>query len=168
MAATLQTTFSKAFLWKTFRNIFVFWFNFYLRLFQRTQLTMRQHQFRYRLGAVMQQATTWLNVGPVCLFLGVNNNTKTMIQVLWKIQSGHNSAHRQMDGHTVECRYNAVQYNIILPVLLKWLRQNINESLKPQKTLYISSWRASYRLSLVMILEKINRVITAPHCIRWN
>ena len=33
--------------------------------------------------------------------------------------------------YTVPCRYNAVQYNMILHTPLQWLGQIINESLKP-------------------------------------
>ena len=36
--------------------------------------------------------------------------------------------------YTVECRYNTVQYNMILYTSLRWLEQNINVSLNPQKT----------------------------------
>ena len=36
--------------------------------------------------------------------------------------------------YTVRCRYNAVQYNMILQTSLQWLRQRMNDSLNPQKT----------------------------------
>ena len=42
--------------------------------------------------------------------------------------------------------------------------QNINQTLDSQKTLHSSPSRASYGVSIVRILEKIDRVITAPHC----
>ena len=38
-------------------------------------------------------------------------------------------------------------------------------ALKFTSTLHTSPWRASYGVSVVRILEKIDRVITAPHCI---
>ena len=65
--------------------------------------------------------------------------------------------------YIVECRYNAVQYNMILHTSLQKLGQNINHWLKPQKTPHTSPWRASYGMSFVNILDKIGRVITAPH-----
>ena len=37
--------------------------------------------------------------------------------------------------YTVECRYNVVQYNVILYTSLHWLRQSINQSEEPQNTL---------------------------------
>ena len=37
--------------------------------------------------------------------------------------------------YTVECRYNVVQYNMILYTSLHWLRQSINQSEEPQNTL---------------------------------
>ena len=40
--------------------------------------------------------------------------------------------------YTVECYYNAVQYNMILYTSLQWLGQNMNVSLNPQKTPYTS------------------------------
>ena len=39
---------------------------------------------------------------------------------------------------TVECRYDAVQYNKILYTSLQWWEQNINEGLNLQKTHHIS------------------------------
>ena len=68
-------------------------------------------------------------------------------------------------GYTVECRYNAVQYNKILHTSLQWRGQNINKRLNLQKTHHTSPYRASYGVSFVRIFDKIDRVITAPHCI---
>ena len=42
--------------------------------------------------------------------------------------------------------------------------QNISQRLNPQKTPHTSPWRASYGMSFMNILEKIDRVITALHC----
>ena len=42
---------------------------------------------------------------------------------------------------------------------LQLQRQNINQSVNPRP------YRASYGVSLVKIFKKIDRVITAPHCI---
>ena len=39
---------------------------------------------------------------------------------------------------TVDCRYNAVQYNVILYTSLRWLGHNMDVSLNPQMTPYIS------------------------------
>ena len=65
--------------------------------------------------------------------------------------------------NTVECHYNVIQYNMIMHTSLLWLSQNINESLNPQKTPHISPYRANYGVSFVMILVKIDHVITTPH-----
>ena len=46
--------------------------------------------------------------------------------------------------HTVEYRYNAVQYSKILHKWLQKLRQDNNDMLHPQKTPHTSPWRASY------------------------
>ena len=43
------------------------------------------------------------------------------------------------DISTVECRYNAVQYNAIFYTALHWLKQNINQSVKAQITPHIST-----------------------------
>ena len=40
--------------------------------------------------------------------------------------------HYWLREDTVECRYNVVQYNIILHISLKVLRQDINQSLNEQ------------------------------------
>ena len=42
--------------------------------------------------------------------------------------------------------------------------QNINQMLDPEKTPHTSPLRASYGLSFVNICEKIDGIITAPHC----
>ena len=64
-----------------------------------------------------------------------------------------------------ECRYKALQYCKILHRWLQELRQNINQVLDPQTTTHTSPKRASYGVSFVNICEKIDSVITAPHCI---
>ena len=66
--------------------------------------------------------------------------------------------------YTVVCLYNTVQYNTILHTSVRWLRLNINESWDRQKTPHTSPSRARYGVSFVKILEKIDRVITVPHC----
>ena len=40
--------------------------------------------------------------------------------------------------NTVECRYSAVQYNMIFHTPLHWLTQNINPNLDSQKTLHVT------------------------------
>ena len=65
---------------------------------------------------------------------------------------------------TVKCRYKVVQYNMILHTSLQELRQNISQRLNPQKTPLTSHWPASYGVSFANILEKIDCIITAPHC----
>ena len=56
--------------------------------------------------------------------------------------------------NTVEWRYNAVQYYIIWNTSLHWLRRGKNQTLNPQNEMY------SARIS-----NKVDCVITAPHCI---
>ena len=70
-----------------------------------------------------------------------------------------------MNGYKVECRYNAVQFITILHTALQWQHQNINQTSKLQQTLHTSPSRASYGVSIMMILKKIDRVIMAPHYI---
>ena len=65
-------------------------------------------------------------------------------------------------AHTAMCCYNTVQYNTILHTWLWWLIQSINGSLNPQNTPYNSPQRASYEVSFVMILEKIDRMGLLP------
>ena len=67
--------------------------------------------------------------------------------------------------YTVECRYNVVQFITILPSALWWQQQNVNQTPNSrQQTPHTSPSRASYGVSIVRILEKIDRLITAPHC----
>ena len=51
--------------------------------------------------------------------------------------------------YPVDCRYNAVQNSKVLHTLLQELRRSINQ------------------VSFVNICEKIDRFITAPHCIHY-
>ena len=70
---------------------------------------------------------------------------------------------------TVKCRYNAVQFIMIL--LLWWQQQNINQISKSQRTSHISHSWVSYGVSVVTIYEKIDHVIPASYCIwsvEWN
>ena len=62
-----------------------------------------------------------------------------------------------MTHQIVECHYNVVEFNMVLHTSLQEVRQNINQRLNPQKTLHTSPWRASYGVSFVNILEKIDR-----------
>ena len=69
---------------------------------------------------------------------------------------------KQISAYAVGCRYNAVQYYMILHIPLQWLGQNTNKSLNTQIIPH-SNGRAMG--CFFRILEKIDRVITAPHCI---
>ena len=55
---------------------------------------------------------------------------------------------------------------MILHTSLQELRQNINQRLSPKKTPHTSPWRASYGMSFMNILEKIDHVIKALHCMK--
>ena len=68
-------------------------------------------------------------------------------------------------NRTVGCRVKAVQYTIIFHTALKWMKQNINQTVNSQKISHISPSRASYGMYIVRILKKIDCIITAPHCI---
>ena len=63
-----------------------------------------------------------------------------------------------------ECRYNAVQFIMILPSALRWQQQNVNRTSNSQQTTHNSPWWASYGVSIVRIWEKIDRITTALHC----
>ena len=67
--------------------------------------------------------------------------------------------------HAVKCRYNAVQLTMILHTTLQQQWQKVNEFLKSQHTLQISPSQASFGWSIVNILEKIHRVVSARRCI---
>ena len=54
---------------------------------------------------------------------------------------------------------------MILYTALRLQQQNTNQTWNSQQTSHTSPWRASNRMSLVKILENIDRVITATHCI---
>ena len=71
--------------------------------------------------------------------------------------------------YTVKYRYNAVQFITILHSALRKQWQKVNQILESQEAPHISPSSASYWVpivvSIVMILEKIDRVLTAPHFI---
>ena len=66
---------------------------------------------------------------------------------------------------TVECRYNAVQFIMILSSALQRQQQNINQTSNSRQTPHIPPSRVSYGVSIVRIWEKIDRVIMTPHFI---
>ena len=78
----------------------------------------------------------------------------------------------QIPGHvhilwdTVECRYDAIQYSMLLYTLLHWLRQNMNESVKQNKKHPISrsDGRVMGWVAFVWIFNITDRVLTEPHC----
>ena len=55
---------------------------------------------------------------------------------------------------TVECRYNAIQFDLILHALLQFPRHNRNQC-EPTKTLHASPYRASHGVSFVKIFKKL-------------
>ena len=57
-----------------------------------------------------------------------------------------------------------VQFITIVHTALCKQRQKVNQILKSQQTSHISPSRASYGVSFVKIVDNIDRVITAPHC----
>ena len=66
----------------------------------------------------------------------------------------------------VECRYNAVQFITIIHRTPHLQQQNINQVSNSQQTPHTLPSRASYWVSIMIILKQKNdRVITAPHCI---
>ena len=63
-------------------------------------------------------------------------------------------------------RYNAVQYHTLPHIALPLLKQIMNYSINShQKASHTSPPRATYGVYFVRILEKIDCVKTAPHCI---
>ena len=54
---------------------------------------------------------------------------------------------------------------MILFIALWWLQQNLNQTSNSQQAPHTSPSRPSYGVSIVRIWEKIDRIITAPHCI---
>ena len=66
----------------------------------------------------------------------------------------------------VKYRYNTIQFITILHLALRLQWQKINQILESQQTPHISPSRESYGVSIVKIWEKIDRVITAPRCIK--
>ena len=70
--------------------------------------------------------------------------------------------------YTVKSRYNAVQYTMINSTaqIIAGIEADYQSEAEPtQKKHHTSPWRASYVVSVVSILEEIDHIITAPHCI---
>ena len=66
---------------------------------------------------------------------------------------------------TVECRYNAIQCYKIFHTALRGLKHDTNQGSKSHIIPHISPQWASFGVTCVRIKMKIDRVITAPHCI---
>ena len=69
--------------------------------------------------------------------------------------------------YAVECRYNAVQWSIILHTKLQLLMKSISHSSNPQNNIPYLALTGELWDEFVRIWERIDRVITAPHCI-WE
>ena len=72
-----------------------------------------------------------------------------------------------MPGHTVERRYNVMQYIMILHPARQWQQQNINKKpkkIRTNKRHTISHPYGELWVSLAIILGKISHVIMALHC----
>ena len=68
--------------------------------------------------------------------------------------------------NTVECRYNTIPYDMSVHAALQKMRQDINQRFYWQKRPHTSPIpRVSHRVSVLSISDKIDRIITAPHCI---
>ena len=67
--------------------------------------------------------------------------------------------------HTLKCRDNVVRFIKISYAALQWQQQNLYQTLTSQQTPHTSPSRASYGVSIVTIVEKTDRVLTAPHYI---
>ena len=63
--------------------------------------------------------------------------------------------------NTVECRYNATHYDMILHTSLQFPRHHINQCVNPHKTSHRSLQRVSHGVSFLMIVREIDRVMTA-------
>ena len=68
------------------------------------------------------------------------------------------------DPYTVRCCYNAIQFITILHTAPWWQQQKVNQISNSQQTPHNSPLRASYGVSIMRILKKIDRIITTPHC----
>ena len=64
--------------------------------------------------------------------------------------------------YTVECHYNTVQFITILHPTPQWQQQKINQISNSQHTSHTLPSQASYGVSIMRILKKIDCVIMAP------
>ena len=62
----------------------------------------------------------------------------------WKCKVLESTQKYLIEKTTVRCHYNKVQYDMILHISLRWLRQNINQGLHSQEAPHISPSRANY------------------------
>ena len=67
--------------------------------------------------------------------------------------------------YTVESRYNAAQYTMLSHAAMQWQQQNINQNSNSPKAPHTSPLRVIYGVSVAEISEKMDCVITTPHCI---
>ena len=114
--------------------------------------------------------SVWTHLEQIQLLVKFNSKHDNFYSRNWFWKYIHLSTGLSTKPYTIECRYNAVQYSMVLHTPLQEVRQNINQRLNPQKTPHTSPWRASYGVSFVNILKKVCGVMTAPHCIaqQWR
>ena len=67
---------------------------------------------------------------------------------------------------TVECLYNSRNpICTILYTVLRWRQQNVNQTPNSQQKYHTSRSLAIYEVSVMIIVKKIDRIITTSHCI---
>ena len=66
--------------------------------------------------------------------------------------------------NAAECHHNAVQFITISLTALWWQQRNFSQASNSQQTPHTSPSRASYVVSIVSILKKIDCVIMALNC----
>ena len=122
---------------------------------------LNQHWYHYTIGVIFcMPYSQHLQHDASCRLLDSTLSSVSCVIWIW-----NNEMWIWYDfQYTVGCHYNAVLYNTTLHITLQWQRQNTNQGLRSQKTPHISPWRTSYGVSIVMILVKIDGVITALRC----
>ena len=105
-------------------------------------------------------------------------NCKAFLPVILKVMRGKSADGRRPDNPETKCpwRLKAGTVNVQLSAVITrsdlsqyYIRhsdnwQKVNQILESQHTPHISPSRASYGVSVVRILEKIDCVMTAPRC----
>ena len=94
-------------------------------------------------------------------------NSANLFNTFFSIRVGSCSFIQYHFWHKVGCRYHAVKYNTTLHTTLQWLKSNLHQNWIHKRHLIPHPNGPATGCLFLKTFEKIDRVLTALHCIEY-